>query len=261
MNSSPLLHGFHYSHLSHFDKFAYEQIFDSWCEGGTVAVVELPGINYRISSALKLGSLVSFVIEDNPLLFHIDTSHIYYQRVGKTICICTKRIYPVDEYKYIRSKLIDRCNHIIDLSNNLDTKFEKLLFIHDYLSDNLTYNRLYTSSKHYKESHTVVGALLNSSCVCDGYALAFKLLCDQLDIQCIVVEGEIDCFDECGPHAWNCAILDDYVYHIDVTLDSCLGSIGVNDSRRFFLRSDQFFLETHKWDLSLYPHSNHDYPA
>jgi|GEM_PF-2476448 len=61
------------------------------------------------------------------------------------------------------------------------------------------------------------GALLP---VCEGYARAFKLICDEMDIPCILVSG----LGEGGDHMWNYVQMEDgYWYAIDVTWNDSTG--------------------------------------
>lgn len=52
--------------------------------------------------------------------------------------------------------------------------------------------------------------------VCEGYASAFKVLCDSLDIPCVLVDGST----RYGPHIWNYVQMDNGCwYAVDVTLN------------------------------------------
>ena len=78
-------------------------------------------------------------------------------------------------------------------------------------------------------SATAYGALLGGSAIGEGYAMAFKALCDELSLPCQVVRGTRtsaaaisgDSAEETPPethslpHAWNIVTYDGYSYHID----------------------------------------------
>lgn len=55
--------------------------------------------------------------------------------------------------------------------------------------------------------------------VCEGYARAFKVLCDELDIPCVLVDGVAkgDQDEKPGGHMWNYVQLDGGWYAVDVT--------------------------------------------
>ena len=59
------------------------------------------------------------------------------------------------------------------------------------------------------------GALMEGKSVCQGYAYAFKLLCDRAQIPCWIVTGTYG--DE--PHAWNYVWVNNNYYLVDVTWD------------------------------------------
>ena len=64
------------------------------------------------------------------------------------------------------------------------------------------------------------GALVEGRTVCTGYAMAYKALCDRLDLPCRVVSGSRDG----GWHAWNAISLDGETLYMDLTYADALGS-------------------------------------
>jgi len=107
---------------------------------------------------------------------------------------------------------------------------------------------------------TAFGALVRGSAVGEGFAMAFKALCDELRFDCRVVLGFID--DRV--HAWNLVALDGYYYHIDVAM------CAYNSLEEAFLKTDTDFEEIYTWDrentqrangtLTLYDIINDDDP-
>ncbi len=91
-----------------------------------------------------------------------------------------------------------------------DSDYHTVLDIYCWLLDNLTY----TNSGDMIE-HTAYGALVNRSCVCEGYASAFYRLCLECGIDCRFVTGDI----LGGGHAWNMVKLGGVYYEIDATND------------------------------------------
>ncbi|MCC8139440.1 MAG: DUF5722 domain-containing protein [Lachnospiraceae bacterium] len=102
--------------------------------------------------------------------------------------------------------------------------------IHDYLCDTITYNT--TAANHmddtsYDYAHTSSVAFLGygdddeKSVVCDGYSKAFKVLCDEMGIDCVLVTGYgVTSADyDMGSHAWNYVQMDGKWYLVDVTWD------------------------------------------
>ena len=88
-------------------------------------------------------------------------------------------------------------------------------------------------------SATACGALVNGSAVGEGYAMAYKALCDELGIECTVVLGKLGDM----LHAWNVVTLDGYYYHVD---SSACDRI---DFYAGFLKSDEQLAEAgYSWD-------------
>ena len=102
-------------------------------------------------------------------------------------------------------------------AQGLDEK-GKELFIHDFIVQNVRYDKL---KKEY--SHEIIGALGNGVAVCEGMAKAVKILCDELGIWCIIALSEAN--HEKGikyRHAWNVIKIGGQYYHLDATFDNTL---------------------------------------
>ena len=92
------------------------------------------------------------------------------------------------------------------------SRHEKLKSIHDYLANNIVYDDTISKSNIFD----VYGALINGVCVCEGYAEAFKLLCDREGIPCITTVGT----GNGGAHKWNMVQMEDGEwYTLDATWD------------------------------------------
>ena len=92
------------------------------------------------------------------------------------------------------------------------------------------------------QSATAYGALINGSAVSEGYAMAYKALCDQLGIDCTVVFGKY----KGAVHAWNIVGLDGYYYHVDVS--NC-DLYGLDTA---FLKNDDDMKDDYVWDTDAY---------
>lgn len=84
--------------------------------------------------------------------------------------------------------------------------------IHDYLCNELIYGSTGTG----ETARTAAGVFLKNRVVlCEGYAKAFKILCDKFDIPCVLVIGNAN-----GIHMWNYVRMKDgRWYLVDVTWD------------------------------------------
>jgi hypothetical protein len=86
---------------------------------------------------------------------------------------------------------------------------------------------------------TAHGALVNGIAVGEGFAMAFKALCDELGIDSSVVLGYLDGMI----HAWNIVHLFGNYYHVDVAMAE------VNGLSTAFLKNDSQFAQLgYVWD-------------
>lgn len=129
----------------------------------------------------------------------------------------------IPEYLFQKDKTgstVRQCRRVSKAANTaqgLDEK-GKELFIHDFIVQNVRYDKL---KKEY--SHEIIGALGNGVAVCEGMAKAVKILCDELGIWCIIALSEAN--HEKGikyRHAWNVIKIGGQYYHLDATFDNTL---------------------------------------
>ncbi len=100
------------------------------------------------------------------------------------------------------------------------TRYERLKSAHDWLCEQV----VYTSDA--PRAHEAAGALLDGQAVCDGYAKAFKLICDELEIPCIIVAGTAYQNGSEELHAWNYVCMENGKwYGVDATWDDGTGGI------------------------------------
>ncbi|MBO4831891.1 MAG: hypothetical protein J5569_05415 [Oscillospiraceae bacterium] len=90
---------------------------------------------------------------------------------------------------------------------------------------------------------TAFGALVNRSATSEGFALAYKALCDKLGLDCRVVTGRYNNL----PHYWNIVYIDGDFYHVDPAMSDIT---GIENS---FLRSDADIISNYWWDTQDYP--------
>lgn len=119
----------------------------------------------------------------------------------------------------------ERIEEIVSASAALDTIYERLLYIHDWLVLHSACNADGISS--HMRAFEAVSALEgnmtgDSRPVCEGYARAFKLLCDELGIPCMLITGEGVSGNVTESHMWNYVQLDGAWYAVDVTWDDPL---------------------------------------
>jgi len=122
----------------------------------------------------------------------------------------------------------------------------KQIEAHRWMQQNIRY-----AEKPYdKTCFSLVGALVKGSCVCEGFAHAYKLICDRLHLASIIVTGTGHLPDGSSElHAWNITRIDGVTSHIDVTWDAIFG-VGAYD---YFNLTDDEISADHEFDRTMYP--------
>jgi len=123
-----------------------------------------------------------------------------------------------------------------------DTDSEIILYLVNNLIESTNFDEGTARSIHSHGTQnfaaTAFGALVRGSAVGEGFAMAFKALCDELGLDCRVVLGLYD-----GRyHAWNIISLYGDYYHIDVAMSDFKGL------ETAFLKTDADFEEHYTWD-------------
>ena len=115
-----------------------------------------------------------------------------------------------------------------------DTEWEKAGLPYTYLMQRFTYTEKQTATPLYS-------ALCEGLITSQSAATAWKLLCDQIGIDCQIVEGSHDGEE----YAWNIVTLDGLRYHVDLLRDLLAdGSLH--------LRYDEE-MTGYSWDAAQYP--------
>lgn len=147
--------------------------------------------------------------------------------------------------KMIREKIITD-----DMSD-----VEKVKAVHDYIVRNTVYDSVNVKNNTVPDSdYQAEGVLYNGKAVCQGYAYAFQLFMEQLNIPSKVVTGA-DLKTGVG-HAWNMVSLDGKWYQIDTTWDDPVPDQKGKVQYHYFLITDEILSADHGWDQDKFPSCN-----
>lgn len=91
--------------------------------------------------------------------------------------------------------------------------------------------------------NSVHDAIVLGEAGCEGVAMAFKLLCDLTNVECLVAEGKRDG----EPYFWNIVRVGDGLYHSDIA--ECLA----NGPESSFMLRDADMWGRYFWDTAEYP--------
>lgn len=118
-----------------------------------------------------------------------------------------------------------RIDEIAASAAQYDTMYERLLYVHDWLvlKNACNADGIGSHMRAFEAVSALEGNLTGDSRpVCEGYARAFKLLCDELGVPCMLITGEGVSGEVRESHMWNAVLLDDAWYAVDVTWDDPL---------------------------------------
>ena len=156
--------------------------------------------------------------------------------------------------------VVDKMVEATEASCNSD--YEKAEYVHDLIALNCsydyeTYRKSMIIQKGDSLAYSAYGCLVDGEAVCAGYAAAYKLVLNALDIECEVVSGTANNGDGVGNHGWNYIMLDDGYYFVDVTWDDPSYE-GYPDSNT--IRKDYFCLNTEMMSKDHFPDESEDVP-
>ena len=191
----------------------------------------------------RLGELFEAAKLDDPYLFHAGRLSFRYDERSSNVTVRPEYLMTRQEYENTVATVKKRLAKILAPAKDF-SPLNAEIFIHDYIVKNVRYDRL---TKVY--SHEVTGPLCHGVGVCEGMAKTFKLMCDALGVDCLVVTGVGVPPDEATGkkserHAWNIVFFDGEPFAVDVTFDASL-STEKKICRRYFNVSDEVMAESH----------------
>lgn len=166
-----------------------------------------------------------YIEKQRPDFFYIAKEYYISERLENIRMIYRDNI----DFLYNQIDVLDAEKDKILRNTRNSGDFEKVLYFHDYISQNCTYNR------DGSDNDTAYGCLVEKQANCSGYAKAFKYLCDSAEIPCILVLG----MGKDESHAWNQVKINGKWYNIDVTWDDCDDEFETVHT--YFLCSDSDF--------------------
>lgn len=127
--------------------------------------------------------------------------------------------------------------------------YAKVAAIYAWLGENVTYDQVaFATENSDYAAYTVKGALIDRVAVCDGYASAFRLLCQIEGIHAEEVTGLCKQQGQLSGHAWNKVWIGGAVYGVDSTWARPLGSDFV--TLQYLFMSEADLLETNHYENS-----------
>lgn len=243
---------YYYNQLSEEAKLIYDALYsniDNTLTGDFS--IDVPIDNAVFEKMKKEGSIIVQAAmdafdRDNPQVFWLDVTKIqisYKRNLIKLSPVVNQnnQSYLIDGYTNPEEIISTLDEDVLSVNTVLDTMvtdtkdmsdFDKVKFIHDYLVLNNEYNSEASTaySKAYKSLSAIIGIEEGKNApVCEGYARAFKVMCDKLNIPCVIVSGKAKVNNEHLGHMWNYVLINNRWYVIDVTWDDPVLLSGTYD--------------------------------
>ena len=165
-------------------------------------------------SEQELRLALSALRSDNPQIFWITNRFGYYSTPGGT-SVELYSYYSAKECTQRSQKLVQAVRKVVSVLHEGQTLFDRELALHDTLLQFVAYDKEAVTSSNRPEPFTAYGALVEGKAVCQGYALAMKLLLCYAGIQSTIISGT----SQGIAHAWNAVELNNQWYYLDPTWD------------------------------------------
>lgn len=237
-----------YQQLNKLDQKVYDEILNGLRQGKLRIAV----------SSLNSVKKVAFDIFNNYPEFFWIAPEVKGTRGLLRATIQFDQLYSANDVRKYQRQIKELVQKLIaEKINSHQTDYDKVLILHDYLKNNIEYDHqaveyINQRSNSYAYAYNLVGALLKQKCVCEGFAKAMKYLCDQIGIECYVINGIGNNMQDSGPHAWNIVNIDGCYQHVDVTWDNQF--MDDNFPLYAYLNlDDKTISRDHSWDKRLYP--------
>lgn len=164
------------------------------------------------------------VLYDNPVFFYVNQSVIKMSGLTGYYVLYPEYLYTNSEIELLNLKIHNVLQRIDVKARAIrSNEFALEKYLHDSVVKSVAYDYESLKKQDCFNAHSIVGAFLDKKAVCEGIAKAFKLLCNEYGMKCIVVLGKADPsgnFDEDSYHAWNLVKVGNSSYHVDVTWDN-----------------------------------------
>lgn len=156
---------------------------------------------------------------DCPEIFYAVGFRYRYYQDSDSVEMIPEYLFEKGKVKEHQKAMTARVSKLVRAAANL-TEWEKEKYIHDFICENVRYDKL---KKNY--SHEIIGPLGQGVGVCEGIAKAVKILCDGLGIWCMIAISDANPEKNIKyRHAWNIVKIEGSYYHLDVTFDNSLGN-------------------------------------
>lgn len=175
--------------------------------------------------------LLQTVLYTHPELYFVSPVNVSYTHANGVM----KDFVPI--YLYSQAEREEKDRDLAEITEKMlygidDTYSDcrKALIVHDRLIIGCQYSQ--EISTDMPSIYTIYGCLVEGTAVCQGYALAYNYLMENLGIKAEFVSSEE------MQHAWSVIQLGNQYYHVDTTWDDPTYDKGGQVYHSYFLKSD-----------------------
>ena len=178
-------------------------------------------------------------------------------------------LYDNAEINSKKAEIDDKVNAITNQMSAY-SDLRKVYEIHDYICDNVTYDhsidgksmpfstidpntdfddyvldqsKVIRNNVRYYESHSIYGALINGTAVCEGYAKLAKLLFNKSGIESGIITSET--------HGWNYVKVNGNYYELDTTWDDYADKNTTSPYKYFNITNNEIEQDTDNGKLHI----------
>ncbi len=226
-----------YAESAYTDEQIMDYLYQQMKNRVTSIDVSQYDIPYETTEPSKIKLLVSGTLNEHPDLYYVGNGFSYSHTAAKIISLNIAYNTTLNA-----SAWQNGANAALAVVNESMSDLQKAIALHDYLAVNCEYDKENLDANTLpQEVFTTYGVFVNRSAVCQGYALAYKYLLNQVGIECHMVTSDA------MNHAWNLIKLDGQYYQVDVTWDDPVWDLVGRASHGYMFCSDTVFQdEKHK---------------
>ena len=202
--------GYYYKSLSREEKTVYDALRQGF--GALESAIRIPRLE-----APQIADVYQRLKLDEPLLWFVVSYTYRFYPQASHVEFLPEYLFDKQKIREHRQAIDSRIARLVRPLQGRSA-LEKELAIHDFLLENVRYDKL---KKAY--SHEIIGPLTQGVGVCEGIAKTVKVLCDACGVECIVALSHDN--PDRGVkyrHAWNLVKLEGKWYHLDATFDNSL---------------------------------------
>lgn len=210
----------------------------------------------------QLKTLFNIVIpSDYPQAMETDTYTYAMNRVTERVMYVRFTYDGTQEEILAHGRMVDEIvNALVARIDMTMSDLQKVKLVHDYLVQTVAYDEeALNEETSSRISFSPYGALVEGKAVCQGYALAFQLFMNRLNINSIFVSSEA------MNHAWNMVQIDGEWYHVDATWDDPVPDVPGRIYYNAFMVSDARIRDAenrhYRWDTTAPLASNRQYDS